>query len=233
MNPPLFWRLYFTKEAIKRSLFRSGWLRSIWTGKARDVLGQPIPSWSYPALHFVNGLDLTGVRVFEYGSGASTVYWRNRYSHEIRSYTAVETNEAVFKHYSAKDGFYRDNVHLYPAGDPAGRFASIEELLFNPNRPFDFTVVSGEFLHRHFELEHSLAITDSLGVILVDDVQWFPNFIEQFCADHRFYRLDFVGVAPGIPYPKITSLLFKEPLRFQAAKVLVPEESAACPFLPV
>lgn len=234
MNTPLYWRLYVLRDALRRSLVSTGWLRSIWTGKIQGPDKQPVPWLSYPAVHFLNSLDLTGARVFEYGSGASTLYWKERYqSGEIKDYAAAETNALFHYEMARQDGFYRDKVILYDEGDPAAMFAHIEEDQLSPHRPFDVTVVDGDFLRRHLELEHSLAITDSMGLIIVDDVQWFPHCVEEFCAKHRLYRIDFAGFAPAVSYQKITSILFKEPIRFAQAKVIVPEESISCPFLPV
>jgi hypothetical protein len=40
-----------------------------------DHEGNPVPWFTYPAIEYIKQLDLSSVRVFEFGSGFSTLYW--------------------------------------------------------------------------------------------------------------------------------------------------------------
>lgn len=220
----LVFKTYLVFDAIRRAFFESGWLRSIWTGKIelrQGTLVSPLPWLSYPAIHFLNSLDLTGARIFEFGSGSSTRYWQGRVqSGEVTKYTAVENNIEFYRQ-NENNYFYFDNVALRPIRSDYFWYA--EEAAFKPERPFDITIVDGPLLtHRLRELESAFQITDSTGLIIVDDSQWLTEELERFCEAHRFFRLDFAGHAPAVSYTKITSVLFREPYWFTAPRLFVP-----------
>ena len=54
-----------------------------------DSDGEPIPWYTYPAVAFLNEYDLSGERVFEYGSRYSTLY----YAKKVQSIKTVESDE--------------------------------------------------------------------------------------------------------------------------------------------
>ena len=58
-----------------------------------DKSGLPIPWYTYPTIEFLSHLDLSSFRVFEYGSGNSTLWWAAR----SKQVTSVEDNELWFK----------------------------------------------------------------------------------------------------------------------------------------
>jgi hypothetical protein len=55
--------------------FRYGFLRSLRERRCLRADGTPIPWFTYPAIEFLEGLDLSAARVFEYGAGNSTRFW--------------------------------------------------------------------------------------------------------------------------------------------------------------
>lgn len=59
-------------------LERTGWVRATSTGRIQDRRGQPIPWMSYPFVDFIAPRLHAGVRVFEYGAGASTLFFAAR-----------------------------------------------------------------------------------------------------------------------------------------------------------
>src|SRR5581483_9355687 len=77
---------------IPRSNFfsESGWLESLAQGKPVGRDGSPVPWYTYPAIDFLEPRIAREFRVFEYGSGWSTLWWAER-SREVH---AVEHDEA-------------------------------------------------------------------------------------------------------------------------------------------
>lgn len=59
-------------------LATSGWLRSRRDKAAVDRSGQPLPWFTYPSVQFIATRIGRGLSVFEYGSGASTLWWAAR-----------------------------------------------------------------------------------------------------------------------------------------------------------
>lgn len=221
----LLWHYYLVLDALRRSLLWTGWLRSLWTGQVRDRR-RSIPWLTYPAIHFLDTLDLTRARVLEFGSGSSTLYWKRRVeSGEVRSYLGLECSTEFHAEMAARDGFYRDHVRLYPEISDYLAAAGAASAII----PFDVTIVDGPYLtHKRRELEASLAVTDSSGLIIVDDTQWLSLEITAFCAAHHLFRLDFAGFAPAVSYSKVTSVLFRDPWRFTEPRFIQPAGTISC-----
>jgi predicted O-methyltransferase YrrM len=59
-------------------LKRCGFIRSNAERRAVDADGEAIPWLPYPVVDFLKSLDLSSSTVFEYGSGASTVFFAKR-----------------------------------------------------------------------------------------------------------------------------------------------------------
>ena len=76
-----------------------------------DKSGLPIPWYTYPTIEFLSHLDLSSFRVFEYGSGNSTLWWAAR----SKQVTSVEDNELWYEKikYSLKQ-----NVEYHLEIDP-------------------------------------------------------------------------------------------------------------------
>ena len=55
-----------------------GFVRSLREGSCVRADGSPIPWLTYPAIDYLDTLDLSACRVFEYGAGSSTRYWAAR-----------------------------------------------------------------------------------------------------------------------------------------------------------
>jgi len=62
----------------KSELRRCGWFRSFRAAASIDRRGDSIPWFTYGAIEFLRRCDLSEVRVFEYGAGASTTWFAKR-----------------------------------------------------------------------------------------------------------------------------------------------------------
>jgi hypothetical protein len=77
-----FFRL---QQFASNFLVRSGWYNSFLTLRSVDQSGKPLPWLTYPAIYFIELLDLSNKVVMEFGSGASTLYFSRR-SKSVISY---------------------------------------------------------------------------------------------------------------------------------------------------
>jgi hypothetical protein len=224
----LLWRPYLVLDALRRSMGETGWLRSLRTGKVEDSRGQALPWLTYPAIHFLDTLDLQDARIFEFGSGNSTLYWEQRLrAGEIRSYVGMESSRSYYTKMAKRSQFYRDRV--FCREEVGDYFFLVEGKLFDAAHPFDLTIVDGPYLtHKRREMESALAITDSHGLIVVDDTQWLEKEIVHFCERHRMFRLDFAGFAPAVSYSKVTSVLFRDPWMLSSTRFVQPVGAIPC-----
>ena len=69
--------------------FEYGLVKSAFRWSVTDKLNRPIPWYTYAAIDYLDQLDFSEKRVFEYGSGNSTLYWSQR----CKAVVAVEHSE--------------------------------------------------------------------------------------------------------------------------------------------
>lgn len=73
---PLLWGIILARS----SLTDIGWYRSAREEMAVDREGNPVPWITYPTIHLLDDRAPVGVRVFEFGTGNSTLWWAKRAS---------------------------------------------------------------------------------------------------------------------------------------------------------
>ena len=86
-----------TSKALRRNwrILRDtyGQHRSLWREQCLDANGNYVPWFTYPAIEYLNQLDLSHMRVLEFGSGFSTLYWAKRTKHV----TSVEDSKSWYE----------------------------------------------------------------------------------------------------------------------------------------
>lgn len=185
------------------------------------LLDNAIPWITYDAAAYLRAHLQPGIRVFEYGSGASTLFWA-RYAiqcvsieHDAEWYALVKTR---LQHTDALD--YRlvlpdpsppDQAASLDRADPRNYLTDwigFEQATFRnyaqqidsfPDYYFDVVVVDGQA--RPACLAHSYSKVKVAGMLILDNAD-VPLYLEQtqhLLAD--FKRLSFAGIAPiqGIP----------------------------------
>ncbi|ODR92453.1 hypothetical protein [Sinorhizobium alkalisoli] len=126
-------RDFFPK--LIESARQMGWLESAKQHKPMTADGEPCPWYTYPMLHFLGTRHLGGLRVFEYGSGNSTLWW----SRKATSVVSVEHDRAWFEMISRKTP---DNVaYVYRELVPGGDYST--EVTRHQGAPFDVVVIDG------------------------------------------------------------------------------------------
>lgn len=182
-------------------LRRSGWIKSLRCGKPVSLDGSPLPWYCYPFLYFVDKKSADGqfsdARLFEFGSGQSTLWWAAR----VREVVSVEDSESWYQYVIKK---IPENATCQFAPDEHRYLGS----LTNGDGFFDIVVVDGS--HRERAI---LAAKDKLtdrGVVIVDNADW-PELEDSLDAmvAFGFRRLDFYGLGPVNGYPWCTTVLYR------------------------
>lgn len=140
---------------FRRGLRETGWWRSCRLERPVDQEGSPLPWFSYSAIHFLNTRASTGLRVFEYGAGHSTLWWADRCARVDACEHDPEWFAEVARRVPANA-----SVRLRTAQDSYVR--SVDE-----RGPYDVIVIDGEW-----RTECALVAVDALsagGVIIWDD----------------------------------------------------------------
>lgn len=183
-----------------------------------DVLGNGIPWINFPAIDFLESHHRPDMRVFEYGGGASTLFWASR----VKTVTTVEHNEQWVVNLATKLRQFRiENVevhHISSEPDPdfgQKRIASltdyisddplhqgkhferyVNKILEFPDAHFDIVVVDGR--SRPSCIAAAKSKVKSGGILLLDNTErhYYLSETWPLLRQQGWARLDFFGPVP-------------------------------------
>jgi hypothetical protein len=169
-------------------------------GRPVDARGEPVPWYTYPAIAYLTQLDFSESRVFEFGSGSSTLFWQSR----AKRVVAVE-----------HDSEWRDR--LAPMVDPTTTtivIAAEEEAYVSAVDNFEhmWDVVAVDGLHRAAAAERAMRRLAPGGILILDNSDWFPAIAARL-RDAELLEIDFHGSGPLNYYTWTTSLFFDRSAR--------------------
>lgn len=172
-----------------------GHFRSALKGIPIDNRNNPLPWYSYPAIDYLNQLNLSKKIVFEYGSGYSTLFW----SRKTKQVISVEDNHKWFEKIKLMSRT-RKNINLkyinknYPS--------SIKDF----KRKFDIIVIDGS--QRPECAKTSIKYLKKGGIVILDNSDWFPKTAKFLRS--KFLEIDFSGLVPSLPYSTTTSFFLSK-----------------------
>ena len=151
-----------------------------------DASGRPLPWITYPAIDLLSRRVRPEMCVFEYGCGASTLWWASR----VRRVVAVEHDEAWARKIAA-EAPPNVSVRHVPL-DPDGPYAA-DALAHGTT--FDIVVIDGR--RRVQCTPHAIRALDDAGVVVFDNTDR-AEYEEAFrtLGAAGFRRLELVGMAP-------------------------------------
>jgi len=177
----------------------TGWIQSQISRSSVDAAGEPIPWYQYAAIDFLGERVDADHRVFEFGSGNSTLWWARR----TASVTAVEHEPAWAT--TVRETAPENVTLLEIALEPDGEYSRTPA---RTGARHEIVVIDGRdrvnCAYRCLD-----ALTDD-GVIVWDDSQrrrYRPGL--DFLAEKGFRRLRFTGLGPIVGNPGETSVLYR------------------------
>ena len=229
--------LDFRILGVARSyLLRQGWFHSL-SGESRDADG-PVPWVTYPAASMLKRIISPSSKVFEYGCGYSTMWWRKMVAsvvsveHDLNWILrirpelpegAVVVHRAMHcpvepSHAPVLDEFFANNYDLPASGNPAHdaengllcrEFSGYAaEILDYPAGHFDVVVVDG--MARVLTAWLAARQLGENGIILFDNTdRWQYNAAYQLLQEAGFAKIDFWGIGPVLDAAWCTSLFVR------------------------
>ena len=177
-------------------LYDQGWFNAFKAGASVGKNNKPIPWMTYPFIDFIKGRLNKKLKVFEFGSGNSTLFWADK----VASVVAIEHDKEWFNLIRNK---MPNNVSIFL------RTLTVEyEKSFNDKDRFDIIIVDGE---RRIEcLHNSVEYLSEPGVIILDDSER-DEYKEgiNFVLNSDFRKIDFWGFSPGLFYKKATTIFYR------------------------
>ena len=175
---------------------------------AKSPLEHGLPWFSLSAIHFLDSFVSKSMKVFEYGSGGSTVYFANRAGSVVSTEDNKDWLELVQTELAASG---IANVTLqYRSFDfhRAEHFEQSDYLCSIPDRAFDIIIVDGteeSIPVRPTCFQHAESRVAPGGIIVVDDSWRYP---ELRSLNHAKSFREFRSIGPCRPGVTSTDVYF-------------------------
>ena len=166
--------------------------------------GETMPMYTYPCYEYLNSMDWEGADVFEYGTGFSTIWWKN---HGANIY-GVEHNKNWYEKINGKELGYitlENSIHNYPH--------SIN--IFD--KQFDVIVIDG--LVRYQCVPPALKNLKSGGIIIFDNSDWHSN-TKELLDTKDLIPIHFHGFKPTHVDSQTTSIYMHKEFSRKAKSII-------------
>ena len=161
-----------------------------------DVNGQPIPWMTYSAVYYLSQLDLSSKKVFEWGSGNSSLYFSTRAQHVTTVESDINWYNYVLEQKEANNVVFLKDADSYAC--------CIDEM----KESYDVISIDGDIYRRLECAVHAITKLNAGGIIILDNSDWLEGTCE-FLRGQGFTQIDFAGPGPINEYMWCTSIFFK------------------------
>ena len=157
--------------------------------------GNPIPWFTYAAIDYLQKFDLSGMKVFEWGSGNSSIFFAKRALAVISIEDSKEWADTLTKSSIA-------NLHvLHRTG-----LEYVEAICKEGSAPPNIVVIDGVDRFRCGEILVRQPFLPDLTIIIVDNSDLYPGLVKLIDSHVESIRVDFHGFAPINDYTHTTSM---------------------------
>lgn len=180
-----------------------GWKKSFLEGFSQDENGAALPWMTYPAIEFLKKNLTKNHQVFEFGCGASTLFFAER----VKKVVGLETNERWAEIVKSTVNSRQSSVKIYLMPDGLTN-NSYENFAKNSGEKFDFIIIDS--IKRFECARNSIDALKPDGRIILDDSER-KNYkkIFDFFAEKNFTKQDFFGISPGQLRIKNTTIFYR------------------------
>lgn len=192
---------------------KAGWKKSFLEGFSQDENGHAVPWMSYPAIDFLRKFLRPEMQIFEFGCGASTLFFSNK----VRKVIGLETNPTWLKIIQEKIALNCESsknveIFLMPDGLENPQYQSFAaDYCKNNNSKFDILIIDS--LKRFECAKAAISAISEDGIIILDDSER-KNYakIFRFFEEAGFITTNFFGIAPGQLRVKNTTIFSRKNL---------------------
>lgn len=192
-----------------------GQFRSIQEGKSLDSSGKPIPWYTYPAIEYLDHLDLSQMNVFEFGSGNSTLWWARK----ANSVTSVEDDENWYKRVLNSEEFSVDNTRYMHAQN---KDKYIKAFMGNF---YEIIIIDGKYRAECANLVLR-SCRNNVVILIFDNSDWYPETINNLQKCLGWIQVDFHGFGPVNNYTWTTTVFINH-INLSRLRYIAPLKSIA------
>lgn len=177
-----------------------GYGRTIETKMPVAADGSPIPWYTYPAIEYFNQWNVRGLRIFEFGSGNSSLFW----AHKGARVWSVERDPKWYEIMKSRSAHLEGLFLRQTAAEYAAAIESV-------GGQFDLIIIDGAW--RNECAAAALPHLGAGGVVVLDNSDWYTD-VAGFVRSKGFFQVDFNGFGPINEYCWTTSILlpFRSPI---------------------
>lgn len=164
-----------------------------------DAEGKPICWYTYPALEYLDHMNFASLKVFEFGSGNSSLWWLNK----AKSVVSIEDDQEWYKKISGQVKKSASLKFRYILADDKNKYiTSFDET------HADIVIVDGK--HRKECSEHLVSLQKNgkwEGCMLIfDNSDWYPETVSMLRQSLGWVQADFHGFGPINNYTWTTTM---------------------------
>jgi len=184
---------------LASGLREDGWFESFNTKRSIDKDGNPIPWCTYSFIKFIEPRLKEDFKVFEYGSGNSTLW----YAEKVGEITAVENDFNWFNKVSTSLPANAEAIYCEVKYD--GEYC---RKVMMQNKEYSIIIIDGR--DRVNCVKHSINCLSDDGVIVFDNSN-LSQYSEanSFLISNGFKKIDFWGLSPVTGHNNCTSIFYK------------------------
>ena len=203
------------EKASKILINDYGFRRSLEENSCVDNTGRALPWYTYPAIEYLDQLDLRDKTVFEYGCGNSSLYWASI----TKSVTSVESHK-LWQAYIRELSPENHTLHFIEDHNEYINCISLAEI------GYDIIVIDGMF--RHECIEVALSNLKPGGLIIFDNSDRAEDNIlysesTLSLRDAGLLQVDMHGFTPLNPYTATTSFFFHREFKVRPISTSLPK----------
>lgn len=180
-------------NTMMSQLDRYGHFRSYIENTSIDKAGNPIPWFTYPAIEYINQLDLSHSELLEWGSGASSEYFQSK----VKKITSIEHDKAWYQR--MKSLFIDGNEIIFADEN------DYIDVAYNLRKKFDLIVVDGIQRDKCILAAKDLIKDD--GIIILDNSDRHPDLCK-LMRELDYIQIDMHGIGPINKYGWTTTLFY-------------------------
>ena len=207
-TPDYIWRQLNSFNALAKIY---GQLNSMEHKASIDGNGRPIPWYTYPAIEYLSNLDLAQKRVFEYGSGNSSLWWATR----CQEIVAIESDREWYNKVSGVKPSIGGAFRGYRLCEDMESYVKHHDII-NAN----IVIIDGTFRTNcaAFFLSKILE-PNNFEILIYDNADWQPDVIR--ILNERlpeWVEVDFHGFGPINDFTSTTTIFLNSKVKQRYAK---------------
>lgn len=196
--PALYWDVRKQARNFANLAKRYGQFQTIRKWSCLDREGAPIPWYTYPAIEYLSHIEFSSLKVLEYGSGNSTLWWAKRCAELV----SIEGNSEWYE--KIKDVARTSNKVTYLLEkNEDGYIRQLSTVL-----AANVVVIDGYYRSQCadwlIELIHDKL--HNVAMLIFDNADWYPRTIKALKESLGWIQVDFHGFGPINDYTWTTSI---------------------------